>query len=136
MPNLRHRPIRPVPGAARPAGARSSARQPRTAMHSSAGHPAAPPPGPGAYVAPARPESTTHLESFTYDDAIVRKFLVATFGWGLIGMLVGLVIALQLANPWFNTTLPWLSFGRLRPLHTNAVIFAPGSSLAISRFRM
>jgi cytochrome c oxidase cbb3-type subunit I/II len=64
------------------------------------------------------------LESFTYDDAIVRKFMVATFVWGLVGMLVGLVIALQLANPLFNFDIPWLSFGRLRPLHTNAVIFA------------
>ncbi|HVH39061.1 MAG TPA: cytochrome-c oxidase, cbb3-type subunit I [Gemmatimonadaceae bacterium] len=66
----------------------------------------------------------THLETFAYDDAIVRKFLWATFIWGLVGMLVGLVIALQLANPWFNFDIPWLSFGRLRPLHTNAVIFA------------
>ncbi len=64
------------------------------------------------------------LQSFTYDDAIVRKFLWATFIWGLVGMLVGLLIALQLANPWFNFNIPWLSFGRLRPLHTNAVIFA------------
>jgi cytochrome c oxidase cbb3-type subunit I/II len=64
------------------------------------------------------------LERFTYDDAIVRKFLLATFVWGLVGMLVGLIIALQLANPLFNLGLPWISFGRLRPLHTNAVIFA------------
>ncbi len=64
------------------------------------------------------------LESFSYDDDIVRKFLWATFIWGLVGMLVGLIIALQLANPIFNTSLEWLSFGRLRPLHTNAVIFA------------
>ena len=64
------------------------------------------------------------LESFSYDDAIVRKFMVATFVWGLVGMLVGLVIALQLAHPMFNFDTPWLSFGRLRPLHTNAVIFA------------
>ncbi|MGE5099621.1 MAG: cytochrome-c oxidase, cbb3-type subunit I [Deltaproteobacteria bacterium] len=63
------------------------------------------------------------LESFTYDDAIVRKFLLATFTWGLVGMLVGLFIALELAVPSLNVT-PWLSFGRLRPLHTNAVIFA------------
>src|SRR5690606_942689 len=76
---------------------------------------------PAAYVAgPA----AAHLDSFTYDDAIVRKFLLATFVWGLVGMSVGLLIALQLASPWFNTELPWLSFGRLRPLHTNAVIFA------------
>jgi len=64
------------------------------------------------------------LESFRYDDAIVRKFLWATFVWGLIGMTVGLLIALQLAYPAFNFGIPWLSFGRLRPLHTNAVIFA------------
>ncbi len=65
----------------------------------------------------------TALESFTYDDAIVRKFMFATFTWGLVGMLVGLYIALELAVPSLNLT-PWLSFGRLRPLHTNAVIFA------------
>ncbi len=64
-----------------------------------------------------------NLDSFKYDDAIVRKFLVATFVWGLVGMLVGLFIALQLAVPAFNFS-PWLTFGRLRPLHTNAVIFA------------
>jgi cytochrome c oxidase cbb3-type subunit I/II len=63
------------------------------------------------------------LESFRYDDAIVRKFLWATFVWGLVGMLVGLLIALQLAVPALNLE-SWLSFGRLRPLHTNAVIFA------------
>jgi len=64
------------------------------------------------------------LESYRYDDAIVRKFLWATFAWGLIGMTVGLLIALQLAYPALNLGIPWLSFGRLRPLHTNAVIFA------------
>ncbi len=64
------------------------------------------------------------LETFAYDDDIVRKFLVATFVWGLVGMLVGLLIALQLAQPALNFHLAWLSFGRLRPLHTNAVIFA------------
>ncbi len=64
------------------------------------------------------------LDSFTYDDEIVRKFLFATFIWGLVGMLVGLVIALELAYPALNLGLPYTSFGRLRPLHTNAVIFA------------
>ncbi len=64
------------------------------------------------------------MERFRYDDAIVRRFLLATFVWGFVGMLVGLIIALQLANPVFNLGLPWTSFGRLRPLHTNAVIFA------------
>ena len=65
----------------------------------------------------------TQLDSFTYDDAIVRKFMLATFVWGLVGMLVGLFIALELVVPALNAA-PWLSFGRLRPLHTNAVIFA------------
>jgi len=65
----------------------------------------------------------TQLDSFTYDDAIVSKFMLATFVWGLVGMLVGLFIALELVVPALNAA-PWLSFGRLRPLHTNAVIFA------------
>lgn len=77
---------------------------------------------PGA-VAPL-PSSAPLLDRFSYDDAIVRKFLFATVIWGVVGMLVGLVIALQLANPVFNLGTSWLSFGRLRPLHTNAVIFA------------
>jgi len=67
---------------------------------------------------------SSHLDTFSYDDAIVRKFLWATVVWGLVGFLVGLLIALQLANPMFNFDIAWLSFGRLRPLHTNAVIFA------------
>jgi cytochrome c oxidase cbb3-type subunit I/II len=65
-----------------------------------------------------------HVDTFSYDDAIVRKFLWATIIWGLVGFLVGLLIALQLAHPMFNFDVAWLSFGRLRPLHTNAVIFA------------
>ena len=67
------------------------------------------------------------LESFSYDDAIVRKFLWATVIWGLVGFLVGLIIAIQLAYPALNIA-PWFSFGRLRPLHTNAVIFAFGGN--------
>ena len=66
---------------------------------------------------------TARLDTFTYDDDIVRKFLVATFVWGFIGMLVGLIIAIQLGVPSLNLA-PYLTFGRLRPLHTNAVIFA------------
>jgi len=72
----------------------------------------------------ARPAAPGQLDRFTYDDSIVRKFLFATLIWGVVGMLVGLLIALQLANPYFNFNTEWLSFGRLRPLHTNAVIFA------------
>lgn len=64
------------------------------------------------------------LETFSYDDAIVRKFVIATLLWGVVGMLVGVIIATQLAIPTLFTGIPFLSFGRLRPLHTNAVIFA------------
>ncbi|MFT5831428.1 MAG: cytochrome c oxidase cbb3-type subunit I/II, partial [Bacteroidia bacterium] len=64
------------------------------------------------------------MEQFRYDDAIVRKFLAATLIWAVVGMLVGVIIALQLVHPMFNLGLEWTSFGRLRPLHTNAVIFA------------
>jgi cytochrome c oxidase cbb3-type subunit I/II len=59
-----------------------------------------------------------------YDDAIVRRFIAATILWGAVGMLVGVIIAVQLAWWPANLGLPWTSFGRLRPLHTNAVIFA------------
>ena len=62
-------------------------------------------------------------QTIRYDDAIVRKFVTATIGWGAIGMLVGLWCALQLAMPRLNFA-PYFTFGRLRPLHTNAVIFA------------
>ncbi|MBP8811631.1 MAG: cbb3-type cytochrome c oxidase subunit I, partial [Kofleriaceae bacterium] len=62
-------------------------------------------------------------ETLRYDDAIVRKFVVAAVVWGLVGMIVGLLLALQLAIPDLNFA-PYLTFGRLRPLHTNAVIFA------------
>ncbi|MBL7662391.1 cytochrome-c oxidase, cbb3-type subunit I [bacterium] len=64
------------------------------------------------------------LETFYYDDEIVRKFVIATLIWGFVGMLVGLLIALELAHWQVNLGLPWITFGRLRPLHTNAVIFA------------
>src|SRR5690348_4814429 len=74
------------------------------------------------FTAPAAVPVGT-LDSFTYDDAIVRKFMLATFVWGLVGMLVGLFIAFELVMPQLNLA-PWLAFGRLRPLHTNAVIFA------------
>ncbi len=62
-------------------------------------------------------------ETIYYDNATVRNFAVATVLWGLVGMLVGLLIALQLPLPGLNFG-EWLTFGRLRPLHTNAVIFA------------
>ena len=64
------------------------------------------------------------VEKFSYDNAIVKKFAYATLIWGAVGMLVGLIIALQLFIPALNFETSWLTFGRLRPLHTNAVIFA------------
>ncbi len=63
-------------------------------------------------------------EIFHYDNAIVRNFALATMLWGLVGMLVGLTVASQLVWPELNADLPWLTFGRIRPLHTNAIIFA------------
>ncbi len=61
-----------------------------------------------------------------YNYKVVRQFAVMTVAWGIVGMLVGVVIAAQLAWPALNLDLPWFHFGRLRPLHTNAVIFAFG----------
>jgi cytochrome c oxidase cbb3-type subunit I/II len=63
-------------------------------------------------------------QTFYYDNKIVRLFGGATILWGVVGIIVGLLIALQLAFPVMNFDLPWLTFGRLRPLHTNAIIFA------------
>jgi cytochrome c oxidase cbb3-type subunit 1 len=64
----------------------------------------------------------------TYDDTVVRQFAIMTIVWGIVGMTVGVLIAAQLAWPVLNFDVPWLTFGRLRPLHTNAVIFAFGGS--------
>lgn len=67
-----------------------------------------------------------------YDDDLIRLGVIATVFWGMAGFLVGLVIALQLAFPALNLGLEWTSFGRLRPLHTSAVIFAFGGSALIA----
>ena len=61
-----------------------------------------------------------------YNDRVVRQFTVMTVVWGIIGMTVGVLIAAQLIWPSLNFDVPWLAYGRLRPLHTNAVIFAFG----------
>ena len=61
-----------------------------------------------------------------YNEKIVRQFAIMTVIWGIVGMLVGVIIAAELIWPNLNLGLPWLSYGRLRPLHTNAVIFAFG----------
>ncbi len=64
----------------------------------------------------------------TYNDRVVRQFALMTVVWGIVGMLVGVIIAAQLIWPELSFNLPFLSYGRLRPLHTNAVIFAFGGS--------
>ncbi len=64
----------------------------------------------------------------TYNYTVVRQFAVMTVIWGVVGLLVGVVIAAQLAWPALNFDIPWLTYSRLRPLHTNAVIFAFGGS--------
>ncbi|MBL8838651.1 MAG: cbb3-type cytochrome c oxidase subunit I, partial [Alphaproteobacteria bacterium] len=63
-----------------------------------------------------------------YVEDVVRAFVIATVFWGIVGFLAGVYIALQLAWPIFNLGLEWTSFGRLRPLHTSAVIFAFGGN--------
>ncbi|MDH5655846.1 MAG: cytochrome-c oxidase, cbb3-type subunit I [Spirochaetia bacterium] len=64
-----------------------------------------------------------------YSNGVVKGFLISAVVWGVVGMLVGLIIAFQLVFPSLNLDLPWTSFGRLRPLHTNAIIF--GFALSI-----
>jgi cytochrome c oxidase cbb3-type subunit 1 len=63
-----------------------------------------------------------------YNDKVIRQFALMTIVWGIVGMAVGALIAAQLIWPDLSFGLPWLSYGRLRPLHTNAVIFAFGGS--------
>ena len=64
------------------------------------------------------------VETFAYDNRITRDFALATMFWGVIGMLVGLIAAFQLFLPELNLGIPYTTFSRIRPLHTNAVIFA------------
>jgi cytochrome c oxidase cbb3-type subunit I/II len=64
------------------------------------------------------------VQQFYYDNKIVKNFLYATIFWGIIGMTVGLMLAFLFIFPNYMEGISWLSFGRLRPLHTNAVIFA------------
>jgi len=68
----------------------------------------------------------SHDIATTFNYKVVRQFTIMTVVWGIVGMLVGVIIAAQLLWPEFLGGIPWLSYGRLRPLHTNAVIFAFG----------
>ena len=70
-------------------------------------------------------------KSATYNDRVVRQFAYVTILWGIVGMAVGVLIAAQLYWPALNFDIPWLTYSRLRPLHTNAVIFAFGGSALI-----
>src|SRR5206468_12748822 len=82
----------------------------------------------------ARPARSTTAAP-AYDDGAVRMFTLASVLWGVVGMSVGVLIAAQLTWPELNFGIPWLSYGRLRPLHTNAVIFAfGGCALMASSF--
>ena len=68
------------------------------------------------------------LAGATYNDHVVRQFALMTIVWGVVGMSVGVLLAAQLIWPALNFDVPWLTYSRLRPLHTNAVIFAFGGS--------
>jgi cytochrome c oxidase cbb3-type subunit 1 len=77
-------------------------------------------------VAGPRPAASVSVAAPVYDDGAVRMFSLAAVLWGVVGMTVGVIIAAQLTWPQLNFGISWLSYGRLRPLHTNAVIFAFG----------
>ncbi|WP_266366427.1 cytochrome-c oxidase, cbb3-type subunit I [Tellurirhabdus rosea] len=83
---------------------------------------------PSAHAAPERRQPGTAaapvVERFAYDNLIVRNFGIATIIWGIVGMLVGVIAATQLFAPAANLGNQYTTFGRIRPLHTNAVIFA------------
>lgn len=81
---------------------------------------------PGGFTEAHEQATASTVDTYNYD--VVRQFSVMTVVWGVVGMLVGVVIAAQLTWPQLNFGVPWFSYGRLRPLHTNAVIFAFGGS--------
>ena len=82
-------------------------------------------------MGPAAPVASAVDSDTVYDDKAVRLFTLMSVLWGVVGMAVGALIAAQLTWPELNFGIPWLSYGRLRPLHTNAVIFAFGGSALI-----
>jgi cytochrome c oxidase cbb3-type subunit 1 len=84
------------------------------------------------YAAVARGIIRTPADPGRYDDDPIRWGMIATVFWGMVGLLAGLYIALELAFPAFNLGLEWTTFGRLRPLHTSAVIFAFGGNALIA----
>lgn len=74
-----------------------------------------------------------NAQATVYNDTVVRQFAIMTVVWGVVGMLVGVIIAAQLTWPELNLGIPWLSYGRLRPLHTNAVILRLGVAACLPR---
>ena len=76
--------------------------------------------------------SAAQADPLSYNDGVVRAGVIASMFWGIVGFVVGLVIALQLTWPALNFDLPWTNFGRLRPVHTSAVIFAFGGNVLIA----
>jgi len=83
-----------------------------------------------ASIAVSRVETTAQAQA--YNEDVVRWFTIATVFWGIVGFLVGVVIAFQLAYPVLNLDLEWTTFGRLRPVHTSAVIFAFGGNALLA----
>ena len=83
------------------------------------------------YTAISKGQATPAPDQTQYDDEVIRWGVIATVFWGMAGFLVGLVIALQLSFPHLNFE-PWFNFGRMRPLHTSAVIFAFGGNALIA----
>ena len=75
---------------------------------------------------------TSAVSAPVYNDEAIRKFVIATIFWGVVGFTVGVLIAFQLAFPALNMDLEWTSFGRLRPVHTSAVIFAFGGNILLA----
>lgn len=84
------------------------------------------------YAAIARTAVSDGPDQSRYDDAPIRWGVIATVGWAIVGLLAGLFIALQLAFPALNLGSEYLSFGRLRPLHTSGVVFAFGGNILIA----
>jgi len=85
----------------------------------------------GLFISVLRSEKKVVATPTGYMDDVVRAGVIATCFWGVVGFLAGTYIAFQLAFPALNLDLPWTSFGRLRPLHTSAVIFAFGGNAVI-----
>jgi len=76
-------------------------------------------------------DALTALRPVQYNEEVVKKFIIASMFWAIVAFLVGVVLAAELAWPAVNLGLSWINFGRLRPVHTSAAIFAFGGSALI-----